>query len=240
MRCSPTSSCPPASRPGTRLPLRASSIISPAPTKSACPKRANVVGRSGRRSRRARAANRRALRPLSPGAAQAARQRGPVRASTGDRFRLGDPAARRDGRSPTPISSRSTDGASTMPRRRRVSRNGDMLIVETEAGANAAGLDALEGVLELGDGQGLLADRAPGAVPRRRARRSAQRPARAAAVRASILAALARRDPRRPAAQHHALRLPDPQPQGAEPRQGRRRRSARRGARRSPIRPASC
>ncbi len=41
-----------------------------------------------------------------------------------------------------------------------------------------------------------------------------------------------RRGARRPDAQHHALRLPDPQPQGAEPRQGQRRRaSARRSAR---------
>ncbi len=46
-----------------------------------------------------------------------------------------------------------------------VSRNGDLLIVETKAGANAAGLSKIEGLLKIGDGQGLLLTAKPGAVP---------------------------------------------------------------------------
>ncbi len=51
---------------------------------------------------------------------------------------------------------------------------------------------------------------------------------------------LRRRGARRADPQHHALRLPDPQPQGAEPRQGGRRRGRSRAARRWPIPPAWC
>jgi thiol:disulfide interchange protein len=46
-----------------------------------------------------------------------------------------------------------------------VSRNGDLLIVETKAGANAAGLAAIEGLLKIGEGQGLLLSAKPGPVP---------------------------------------------------------------------------
>ena len=46
-----------------------------------------------------------------------------------------------------------------------VSRNGDLLIVETKAGANAAGLGRIDGLLKIGDGQGLLLAAMPGAVP---------------------------------------------------------------------------
>lgn len=46
-----------------------------------------------------------------------------------------------------------------------VSRNGDWLIVETAAGAQAAGLAALEGVLEIGAGVGLALSARPGDVP---------------------------------------------------------------------------
>jgi thiol:disulfide interchange protein len=46
-----------------------------------------------------------------------------------------------------------------------VSRNGDLLIVETKAGANAAGLAAIPGLLKIGEGQGLLLTAKPGPVP---------------------------------------------------------------------------
>jgi thiol:disulfide interchange protein len=46
-----------------------------------------------------------------------------------------------------------------------VSRTGDLLIVETKAGANAAGLAAIPGLLKIGEGQGLLLTAKPGPVP---------------------------------------------------------------------------
>jgi thiol:disulfide interchange protein len=46
-----------------------------------------------------------------------------------------------------------------------VSRNGDLLIVETKAGANAADLVTIPGLLKIGEGQGLLLTAKPGAVP---------------------------------------------------------------------------
>ena len=46
-----------------------------------------------------------------------------------------------------------------------VSRNGDLLIVETKAGANAAGLAAIPGLLKIGEEQGLLLTAQPGPVP---------------------------------------------------------------------------
>jgi DsbC/DsbD-like thiol-disulfide interchange protein len=46
-----------------------------------------------------------------------------------------------------------------------VSRKGDLLIVETKAGANAAGLAGIEGLLKIGEGQGLLLTAKPGPVP---------------------------------------------------------------------------
>jgi thiol:disulfide interchange protein len=46
-----------------------------------------------------------------------------------------------------------------------VSRNGDMLIVETKAGSNAAGMARIDGLLKIGEGQGLLLTAIPGPVP---------------------------------------------------------------------------
>lgn len=46
-----------------------------------------------------------------------------------------------------------------------VTRTGDLLIVETKGGPNAAGLASIEGLLKIGDGQGLLLTARPGAVP---------------------------------------------------------------------------
>jgi thiol:disulfide interchange protein/DsbC/DsbD-like thiol-disulfide interchange protein len=46
-----------------------------------------------------------------------------------------------------------------------ISRNGDMVIVETAAGPRAGALAAIEGVLEIGPGAGLALTARPGAVP---------------------------------------------------------------------------
>jgi thiol:disulfide interchange protein len=46
-----------------------------------------------------------------------------------------------------------------------VSRKGDLLIVETKAGPNAAGLTKIDGLLKIGDNQGLVLTATPGAVP---------------------------------------------------------------------------
>ena len=46
-----------------------------------------------------------------------------------------------------------------------ISRNGDMLIVETAAGANGGELRQIDGLLKIGEGQGLLLTAKPGAVP---------------------------------------------------------------------------
>jgi thiol:disulfide interchange protein len=58
-----------------------------------------------------------------------------------------------------------TDGALSYAAAQTVSRAGDTLIVETEAPANGASLAAVEGVLKLGDGNGLSLEAVPGAVP---------------------------------------------------------------------------
>jgi DsbC/DsbD-like thiol-disulfide interchange protein len=102
-----------------------------------------------------------------------------------------------------------------------VSRNGDLLIVETKAGANAAGLAAIEGLLKIGEGQGLLLTAKPGVVPAGGEPVSAE----GAGNRGRM-----GRDPRRsgrgdrgrPPAQHHAVRVSDPEPEGPESCQGRR------------------
>ena len=62
-----------------------------------------------------------------------------------------------------------TDGALSYAATQTFSRSGDLLIVETEAPANGAGLDAVEGVLRLGDGNGLSLRAVPGAVSAARA-----------------------------------------------------------------------
>jgi len=56
-----------------------------------------------------------------------------------------------------------------------ISRNGDMLIVETQAGSQANGLVAFEGLIGIGEGQGLTFAARPGSVP------AAGEPVRAAA-----------------------------------------------------------
>ena len=46
-----------------------------------------------------------------------------------------------------------------------VGRKGDLLIVETKAGPEMAGLGSIEGLLKIGEGQGLLLTAKPGVVP---------------------------------------------------------------------------
>ncbi|HEY0112658.1 MAG TPA: thioredoxin family protein [Allosphingosinicella sp.] len=46
-----------------------------------------------------------------------------------------------------------------------VTRDGDLLIIETKAGANGGGLTGIPGLLKIGDGQGLLLTAKPGPVP---------------------------------------------------------------------------
>jgi thiol:disulfide interchange protein len=58
-----------------------------------------------------------------------------------------------------------TLGAIEYAAAQNVSRNGDMLIVETAAGADAAGLQNIEGVLEVGDNLGLSLSARRGDVP---------------------------------------------------------------------------
>ena len=103
-----------------------------------------------------------------------------------------------------------------------VSRNGDMLIVETAAGPHAATLPAIEGVLQIGNGTALALTARRGTVPaagtpigterwRRRGR------GRRSGGRAQPLMGFPRRAARRADPQRDALRLSDPQPQGTEP-----------------------
>ncbi len=58
-----------------------------------------------------------------------------------------------------------TDGALAYAAPQTISRAGDLLIVETQAPANPASLAAVQGVLELSDGNGLSLTAVPGAVP---------------------------------------------------------------------------
>lgn len=58
-----------------------------------------------------------------------------------------------------------TDGALAYAAPQSFSRAGDTLIVETDAPPNGGSLDAVEGVLALGDGTGLSLRAVPGAVP---------------------------------------------------------------------------
>ena len=58
-----------------------------------------------------------------------------------------------------------TDGALSYAAAQTFSRAGDTLIVETDAPSNGGSLDAVEGVLKLGDGNGLSLRAVPGTVP---------------------------------------------------------------------------
>jgi DsbC/DsbD-like thiol-disulfide interchange protein len=58
-----------------------------------------------------------------------------------------------------------TDGALAYAAPQKVSRNGDTLIVETDAAGQAGTLQAVEGVLRIGEDQGLSLKAVPGPVP---------------------------------------------------------------------------
>ena len=58
-----------------------------------------------------------------------------------------------------------TDGALSYAAAQTFSRSGDTLIVETDAPSNGGSLASVEGVLKLGDGNGLSLTAVPGAVP---------------------------------------------------------------------------
>jgi DsbC/DsbD-like thiol-disulfide interchange protein len=116
-----------------------------------------------------------------------------------------------------------TDGALAYAVPQAVSRSGDTLIVETDAGGQTGSLQSIEGVLKIGDRQGLAFRATPGAVPAAGvALAPAAEPAGHRRYGARGIAGCA---DRRTAAQHHALRVPDPQPQGDQPRQSGRRRA---------------
>ncbi len=103
-----------------------------------------------------------------------------------------------------------TDGAIEYAAPQKAVREGDRIVVET-GGRKEVG--PIEGVLAFGKERGFALRAVPGRV--------------AAAKAGPGGGAVAGGDrgvrgggARRAAAQHHAVRLPDPQPQGAEPRQG--------------------
>ena len=79
------------------------------------------------------------------------------------------------------------DGALDYSAEQTFSRSGDTLIVETAAASNAGSLDAVEGVLKLGEGMGLSLKAMPGAVPAGKAPLASES---AAVDSATVLAAL--------------------------------------------------
>ena len=149
--------------PGTRLPVRAR-VDYLACTEEICvPETANVAvdlvtgPPSGAGANRALFDRfRRALpRPLG---SEARFER------SGDRFRLAIPLpAGLELREPYfyPL----TDGALSYAAVQTFSRNGDRLVVETDSASNGGSLDSVDGVLKLGDGNGLSLKAVPGSVP---------------------------------------------------------------------------
>jgi thiol:disulfide interchange protein len=83
---------------------------------------------------------------------------------SGDRFRLAIPVPAGLELS-APYFFPLTDGALAYAAGQTITRAGNLLIVETDAPANAASLPAVEGVLELSNGNGLSLTAVPGAVP---------------------------------------------------------------------------
>jgi len=149
--------------PGTRLPIRAR-VDYLACTKEICvPETANVAVNLEAGSAPAAQTNRvmfdrfRQALP-KPLGSEARFQR------AGNRFRLAIPVPAGLELS-EPYFFPLTDGALSYAAAQTVSRAGDTLIVETEAPANGGSLEAVEGVLKLGDGNGLFLNAIPGAVP---------------------------------------------------------------------------
>ncbi len=120
-----------------------------------------------------------------------------------------------------PVTTGLVDYAATQ----KVTRDGDRVVVETKAGTG--GTSPLVGVLRIAPGQGLMVTAVAGTVAASSSSAGAPEgdadgdPDR-----------LCRRHARRAHPKHHALRLPDPQSQGAQPRAGSSRRTfgAARGA----------
>ena len=83
-----------------------------------------------------------------------------------------------------------TDGALSYAAAQTFSRVGDTLIVETDAASNGGSFEAIEGVLKLGDGNGLSLKAVPGSVPAAGAPLEAAQPAGASAVLAALLGAV--------------------------------------------------
>ncbi len=149
--------------PGTRLPIRARVDFLACTDEVCVPQTANVAVDLETGPRPAAQTNnamfdrfRQALpRPLGT---QARFER------AGDRFRLAIPfPAGLELREPYfyPL----TDGALSYAAPQTFSRAGDLLIVETDAPASGGSLDAVEGVLQLSDGNGVALRAVPGTVP---------------------------------------------------------------------------
>jgi DsbC/DsbD-like thiol-disulfide interchange protein len=111
-----------------------------------------------------------------------------------------------------------------------VTREGDRLDRSTTAAKDGAKPDKVEGVLRLG-ARAAASLFTAGALRHGRRRHGGRRERGQRSQRTFHARGARRRDPRRAAAQHHALRLPDPQPQGAEPRPLGQVGSSMRGAR---------
>ena len=149
--------------PGTRLPIRARVDYLACTDEICVPETANVAVDLKADAAPAAQANRamfdrfRQALP-KPLGSQARFER------AGDRFRLAIPLpAGLELREPYfyPL----TDGTLAYAAAQTFSRSGDTLIVEADASSNAGSFEALEGVLKLGDGNGLSLKAVPGAVP---------------------------------------------------------------------------
>ena len=199
MRSSPTSPCPQARR-RPNLPVRAQVRLSGL-------HRQDLRARERHSRRPHRGAGRRASREFDASARRCRAARQPARFERGRRrVRLGSRCPPRWGWRSLFLSAHRARRYSAP---QSVSRQRRLLMVET--GAGRALPAAIEGVLSLGDGQGLARRPARPSLPRRVAGAGAARRRRCAGRSCRAR----RRVARRADAQHHALRLPDSEPQGA-------------------------
>ena len=175
---------PPGLAPGTQLPLAATVDYLVCTDQICVPERAEVaaqveVGRPGN-PRSGFGAYRRALpRPLGPDASFAVE---------GRTLRLGIPLPAEVGVE-EPYFFALTEAALVYAAPQRVSRSGEWLIVETEAAAGAKPA-TIEGVIRIGEGQGLSLTAVPGDVPPAGVPVESGLPAPEAGVRAATLAFL--------------------------------------------------
>ncbi len=177
--------------PGTRLPIRARVDYLACTAEICVPETANLAldlevgpARGAQANRTLFDRFRRALpRPLG---SEARFER------AGNRFRLAIPVPAGLALS-EPYFYPLTDGALSYAAPQAFSRSGDMLIVETDAPPNGGVPDAVEGVLRLGDGNGLSLRAVPGPVPAAGtslAPEGAQAPAGGTAVLVALLGAI--------------------------------------------------